>query len=90
MTNYAELQKLVTPKHVDALSRLLDRLHAPELERYMPIRAVEAAVCYKKSSIYSLMAKGEFPKPINLGPNKVCWRERDIAAWLNARIGRGS
>ena len=26
--------------------------------------------------------KGRFPKPVDLGPNRVAWRERDVVAFL--------
>lgn len=38
-----------------------------------------------RSTIYAMMAEGEFPKPIKLGKRAVGWREADVAAWLESR-----
>ena len=34
------------------------------------------------STLYAMMEKGEFPKPIKLGRRAVGWRERDIMDWV--------
>ena len=34
------------------------------------------------STLYEMMEKGEFPKPIKLGRRAVGWRERDIMGWV--------
>jgi prophage regulatory protein len=47
--------------------------------------AVEKLTGLKRSSIYEMIAKGEFPKPVKLGPKAVGWRESDIAHWLDSR-----
>ncbi|WP_407161008.1 helix-turn-helix transcriptional regulator [Aeromonas caviae] len=46
---------------------------------------VEKMTTYSRSTIYELMSKGSFPKPVRLGPNRVAWRERDVIAWLESR-----
>lgn len=46
---------------------------------------VEAFTGLSRSTIYAMMAEGEFPKPIKLGKRAVGWREADIAAWLESR-----
>ena len=38
------------------------------------------------SSIYSLMAKGQFPKALNLSERRVAWLESDIDLWVSERI----
>lgn len=40
-----------------------------------------------KSAIYEKTARGEFPKPIKLGPRKSLWDIRDIEAWLESLKG---
>ncbi|KAA9005944.1 helix-turn-helix transcriptional regulator [Histidinibacterium aquaticum] len=47
--------------------------------------AVEEMTGLSRSSIYDMMARGEFPKPVKIGRRAVAWREGDIVAWLNAR-----
>lgn len=38
-----------------------------------------------RSTIYSMMAAGAFPKPLPIGVRAVGWAESEIAAWLEAR-----
>lgn len=40
------------------------------------------------SSIYSLIAKGTFPKPLNLSERRVAWLESEIDAWVSERIAK--
>jgi len=46
---------------------------------------VEQVTSLSRSTIYDLIQKGSFPKPVRLGPNRVAWRERDVIAWLESR-----
>ena len=47
--------------------------------------AVEAMTGLTRSSIYDLMARGEFPKPIKLTDKAVGWRESTIENWIQSR-----
>ncbi len=38
------------------------------------------------STIYELIAAGDFPKPIKLGRRAVGWPEAEIDAWRDARV----
>ncbi|MBZ9673441.1 helix-turn-helix transcriptional regulator [Mesorhizobium sp. ES1-3] len=40
------------------------------------------------STLYELMQKGEFPKPINLSPRTVGWIEDEVIAWQEAKIAQ--
>ena len=37
------------------------------------------------STIYYLIKKGTFPKPVKLGLRSVAWREKDIFEWIDSR-----
>ncbi len=37
------------------------------------------------STIYAWMARGEFPKPVRIGSNRVAWRLSDLEAWRDSR-----
>lgn len=37
------------------------------------------------SSIRRDMARGEFPRPVQIGPRAIGWRSEDVRAWLNSR-----
>jgi prophage regulatory protein len=47
---------------------------------------VERATGLPRSTIYELMARGAFPKPIRLSARAVGWMESEIAAWQRARL----
>ena len=44
--------------------------------------SVENLIGLSRSSIYLMMANGEFTKPIKLCRRAVGWREQDIKDWL--------
>jgi prophage regulatory protein len=39
-----------------------------------------------RSSLYTRISEGQFPHQISLGGKAVGWIEREVEAWLNARI----
>jgi prophage regulatory protein len=47
---------------------------------------VERRVGLKKSSIYRLIEKGEFPKPVHLTPGCAVWFASEVEGWLEARL----
>jgi len=47
--------------------------------------AVEAKTGLSRSTIYEMMSRGEFPKPIQLGKRAVGWPESALDAWLESR-----
>lgn len=55
--------------------------------RILRRKHVEARTGLSRSSIYSRIANGNFPKPINLGGGKaVGWIEAEIDAWIQERM----
>ena len=58
--------------------------HAPQ--RFLRRRAVEAMTGLPRSTIYELMDRGEFPRPVRLSPRLVGWIELEVADWQAARI----
>lgn len=57
-----------------------------QLQRIMRVHEVEYLVGFKKSQIYALAAKGEFPTPIKLSERSSGWLASEIFAWQQARI----
>jgi prophage regulatory protein len=55
------------------------------LERHLRRPAVEAATGLSRSSIYDMMDKGNFPRPVRIGKRAVAWRESVISDWLSNR-----
>ena len=54
-------------------------------EPYLRRPAVEAATGLSRSSLYSMMDAGEFPRPIRIGKRAVAWPQSAIVAWLAER-----
>lgn len=38
-----------------------------------------------KTALYSLIAAGEFPAPVQIGPRSVAWKESEINCWIAGR-----
>jgi prophage regulatory protein len=47
---------------------------------------VRARVDLSRSSIYDLIAKGKFPRPIKLGVRSVGWLDSEIEEWIRGRV----
>ncbi len=41
-----------------------------------------------RSTIYDFIAKGQFPRQVELGVHAVGWVEADIQGWIASRINR--
>lgn len=54
--------------------------------RVIKLKDVINTTGLSRSSIYAYMAKGEFPKPIQLGPRAVAWIEEEVQGWLQMRL----
>ena len=46
---------------------------------------VEHRTGLKRSNIYKMMQRGDFPRPIRIGKRAVGWHEADIDAWISDR-----
>src|SRR6516162_5775216 len=53
-------------------------IRLPEVRRRVPL---------SRSTIYLLASKGEFPKPVSIGPRAVAWVESEVDASAKAKIG---
>jgi prophage regulatory protein len=47
--------------------------------------AVTQKVGLSRSTIYLLMQRGEFPRPVQLSLRAVGWYQTDVDAWLQSR-----
>lgn len=54
-------------------------------EKHLRRRAVEEITGLSRSTIYSMMGKGLFPRPIKLTGKAVAWPESAVAEWLAQR-----
>lgn len=49
---------------------------------------VTAMTGLPQSSVYALIARNEFPKPVALSVNRVAWIEAEVQGWLRARVDK--
>ena len=55
-------------------------------QRFLRLPQVKQSTGLSKSTIYSRIAEGTFPKQIPLGPRLVVWVESDIQNWIGLQI----
>lgn len=53
--------------------------------RLLSMSQVTALTTYSRPSIYRLVRKGRFPKPIKLGDVKIAFDANEVNAWLRER-----
>jgi prophage regulatory protein len=56
------------------------------LPRLINRKQVEQITSLSRSSIYLLMSQDRFPKPIQIGDQRVAWVANEINEWVNDRI----
>jgi prophage regulatory protein len=49
-------------------------------------KQVETTTGLSRSSIYDLMSKGIFPKPVKLSERSVAWIQEEVIQWMQGRI----
>jgi len=66
----------------------IDEVNRKDLisSRILRLPEVKNRVGYSKSSIYRLIAKGNFPQPIKLGDRASGWLEIHIDNWILNKI----
>ncbi len=50
------------------------------------LRDVEARTGLKRSHLYGLAARGEFPQPLKIGDRASAWVAGEVDDWIMARI----
>ncbi|NEK15692.1 AlpA family transcriptional regulator [Rhizobium leguminosarum] len=55
------------------------------IDRHLRLPAVIEATGMSRSTIYDMMSKGTFPRPVHLGKRLVAWPESAVANWLAER-----
>lgn len=56
------------------------------MQNLLRLPQVEAAVGYRRSTLYRLIQRGEFPAPISLGARASAWIEDEVNDWIQKRI----
>ncbi len=55
-------------------------------DRFIRLPEVENLIGCKKSTIYTMLEKGTFPRPIRHSARMVVWPESAVLQWLQDRI----
>lgn len=55
-------------------------------DRLLKISDVESLTAIKKTTIYLLMNRGEFPRCVQVTPRTVAWAESAVLQWVQDRI----
>ena len=58
----------------------------PTPTRLLRRREVEACIGLSRSTIYALVAAGDFPRPVKLGPRAVAWVASEVSDWIHSRV----
>ncbi len=56
------------------------------MKKIFKLPLVQEHTGLSRSSIYAAVARGEFPKPLQLGVRSVGWLEDDVAQWIEQKI----
>lgn len=56
------------------------------MHKLLRLADVMAATGLGRTSLYDLMARGDFPRPVPLTPKARGWLESEVRAWQDARI----
>lgn len=54
-------------------------------QRLLTAREVTALTRLSKPTVYLMLKRGEFPRQLRLGPNRVAWLKSEVLAWIEAR-----
>jgi prophage regulatory protein len=58
------------------------RSMSAQSRRLLRLHAVMELVPLSESTIYDRIKRGEFPKQVSIGGNKVAWLQSEIEAWI--------
>ena len=58
----------------------------PKFDRFMRRPEVQRTTGLSRSSLYRLIAKGEFPSSIRICTNSVAWLASEVAEWGAQRV----
>ena len=59
-------------------------MDAPQPEFYR-LTDVLAKIGVGKTTVYKMIGRGQFPRPVKLGERAVAWRRSDIEGWIATR-----
>lgn len=54
--------------------------------KFIRFPAVKEATGLNRSTIYEMIERGDFPKPVKIGARVIAWPEAEIQEWAEGRI----
>jgi prophage regulatory protein len=57
-----------------------------QLSQIINVGAVCAALGISRPTLYRMIRRGDFPRPIRLAPQRVGWRQEDVQRWIDVRV----
>jgi prophage regulatory protein len=57
-------------------------------EGFVRLPAVLAAVAFSKSTLWSKIARGEFPRPVKLGPRISAWHVDSVRQYIDTHTAK--
>lgn len=55
------------------------------MDQVMRMKDVVKKIGLCRATIYAMIGRGEFPRPIRIGERATGWRESELEAWLAKR-----
>lgn len=59
-------------------------------ERLLPLKEVISRTSLSRATVYDLMKRGAFPKPIRLLEHRIAWPESTVSSWIADKIGEAA
>ena len=56
------------------------------MQNLVRLRSVIERTGLSRSTIYNLMAAGQFPKPVKISERCVAWPEEALQLWINGKL----
>lgn len=60
--------------------------NAQQADAFWRLPKVKAETGLGRSTIYRWASEGKFPRPFELGGNRVAWRQAEIEEWKRSRL----
>ncbi|MGH6864889.1 MAG: helix-turn-helix transcriptional regulator [Methyloceanibacter sp.] len=59
-----------------------------EVQKFLRRREVVSITGLPTSTLYEKIARGEFPRPVQISARRVAWLESEVAAWQKSIIAK--
>ena len=56
-----------------------------ELPELMEVQDVLDYTKIARSTLYLMIDKGTFPRPLNIGERRIAWKKEDIREWIESK-----